>query len=784
MMKLYTGVVEDILDPLEAGRVRVRVFGLHTDDKSLIPTESLPWADVAIPVTSASVSGIGHSPTGLLRGSWVIVFFTDKDEQYPVVLASLPGIPRDLLNQQPADEELTFERSVVTDTPVAETSTQETDITNPPENDKLIVPDVTLTGARKPSEFKSVTSACLNIIKEFEGFREKAYAGIDGSGAYVIGYGTIRIDGKPVVAGTVITKQKAEQLLIDHINSTDLPAIKSNVKVLVTQSMIDALVCISYNIGPNALKKSTLVSDLNSEKYLQAASRFMDWNKVNGNVMSGLTKRRLAEKNLFLLDGIPDATGTTVPLENSESNIVVDSSGTKTYKTNSIIRNRGFTDPMGVYPLYYNEPDTNRLARNKKINETLVFKKEAARDMNVSAANTSATWDQPPIPYNAKYPNNHVLFTESGHVQEFDDTPNSRRIHTYHSSGTFTEIDDNGSQVNRIVGDGFEIYERHGFVHVKGAKHVNVEGAHTLKVGNTLDIEVSGAATINIFNNANLNVSGDFNLAVGGKINMQAGGDINIDSAGTANINSDKSGLDVPTEIRDPEVKSFSDLTVITRGEENAMMYESPEDGDPTKLMIDRMQRGETTKEELEKTGESVESHKVENNSLTGTSLCSGIDRQTEFPPTLVLSPHFTLGKLNSNGTRKIQGFKDLQAGEIACNLQLLCVNILERIYELYPSMIITSGFRRPGDVANSAQNSDHYYGYAADVQFPGFNRKQYFEAAKTLQAQLPYDRILLEYNGSTTWIHVSYRKIGNRHEVFTMNNHKRISDFGEFVLV
>ena len=94
-MKVYQGVVEDINDPLKLSRVKVRVFGLHTDDKSKIPTQSLPWATVAFPTTSASVSGIGASPSGLLKGSWVYVFFTDSDEQYPVVFAALPGKPKD-----------------------------------------------------------------------------------------------------------------------------------------------------------------------------------------------------------------------------------------------------------------------------------------------------------------------------------------------------------------------------------------------------------------------------------------------------------------------------------------------------------------------------------------------------------------------------------------------------------------------------------------------------------------------------------------------------------------
>jgi len=91
-MSLFTGVVEDIMDPLKLGRVRVRVFGLHTDDKTLIPTEALPWATVSMPVTGASMSGIGQSPTGLLPGSWVIITFRDPDNQYPIVISSFHHI--------------------------------------------------------------------------------------------------------------------------------------------------------------------------------------------------------------------------------------------------------------------------------------------------------------------------------------------------------------------------------------------------------------------------------------------------------------------------------------------------------------------------------------------------------------------------------------------------------------------------------------------------------------------------------------------------------------------
>lgn len=89
---LFYGVVEDVLDPLQMGRARVRCFGFHTEDKTLIPTASLPWATPLMPVTSASMSGIGQSATGLLPGSWVVGFFRDgPSAQDPIILGSVPS---------------------------------------------------------------------------------------------------------------------------------------------------------------------------------------------------------------------------------------------------------------------------------------------------------------------------------------------------------------------------------------------------------------------------------------------------------------------------------------------------------------------------------------------------------------------------------------------------------------------------------------------------------------------------------------------------------------------
>tara|TARA_B100000035_G_scaffold313962_1_gene328936 strand:- start:6412 stop:7737 length:1326 start_codon:yes stop_codon:yes gene_type:complete len=92
-MIFFMGVVEDRKDPKNLGRVRVRIYGDHDADKTKIPTASLPWAQVMMPVTSAACGGIGESATGIVQGSWVVGFYTDgQNRQAPLVMGTLVGM--------------------------------------------------------------------------------------------------------------------------------------------------------------------------------------------------------------------------------------------------------------------------------------------------------------------------------------------------------------------------------------------------------------------------------------------------------------------------------------------------------------------------------------------------------------------------------------------------------------------------------------------------------------------------------------------------------------------
>ena len=90
----WQGVVEDRYDPLYLGRCRIRILGWHTEDKTDMPTESLPWAYPIQPITSAAQTGVGISPTGPVEGTWVVGFYRDGEQaQEPVFFGTLGGIP-------------------------------------------------------------------------------------------------------------------------------------------------------------------------------------------------------------------------------------------------------------------------------------------------------------------------------------------------------------------------------------------------------------------------------------------------------------------------------------------------------------------------------------------------------------------------------------------------------------------------------------------------------------------------------------------------------------------
>lgn len=142
--------------------------------------------------------------------------------------------------------------------------------------------------------------SATKIIAQFEGLRLRAYQ--DTGNIWTIGYGTTinPETGLPIKRGDVITKDQALAWL--RINIAGLERqIKRLVKVPITANQLTALTSLAYNIGIGAFSRSTLLRLVNNraDKNLIAA-QFIRWNKVKGQEVPGLTRRRQLEAELFL----------------------------------------------------------------------------------------------------------------------------------------------------------------------------------------------------------------------------------------------------------------------------------------------------------------------------------------------------------------------------------------------------------------------------------------------------------------------------------------------------
>lgn len=150
-------------------------------------------------------------------------------------------------------------------------------------------------------------------IRNEEGFREEAYWDNNG---WAVGYGQ---HGPDIKQGTTVTRDEAEQLLRNHVAGVEA-TVRNSVQVSLNQNQWNALVSLAYNIGNGAFQQSTVVKKLNAGDYQGAADAFLEYDKSDGKVNSGLTERRRRERQLFLSPGSqpaeePSGSSASNPIE-------------------------------------------------------------------------------------------------------------------------------------------------------------------------------------------------------------------------------------------------------------------------------------------------------------------------------------------------------------------------------------------------------------------------------------------------------------------------------------
>ena len=216
----------------------------------------------------------------------------------------------------------------------------------------------------------------------------------------------------------------------------------------------------------------------------------------------------------------------------------------------------GFRDPNGIYPRYKNESDVNRLARNDTTIPLVEFRKLLrytviptanilaipTADLDSTAASEGDTWNQPENPYNATYPYNHTFESEGGHIREYDDTPDNKRILEYHVSGTEYEISNDGTRNTIIKGSDYRIVEKDDKIYIKGDSDITLGGRHKILInadgqtGNNYDIQIGPNANVNIqVDNGDVNIT-----TLTGNMNMYAGENFNLAVGGTYTLAANK----------------------------------------------------------------------------------------------------------------------------------------------------------------------------------------------------------------------------------------------------
>lgn len=144
-----------------------------------------------------------------------------------------------------------------------------------------------------------INQAGLSLIKEFEGFRAEAY--VDPVGILTIGYGTTSAAGVGITVkmGMRISEAQAEGYLAAALDKF-AAHVRPLIKVPVNENEWAAFMSLAYNIGPGAFGKSSALRKFNALDKTGAADAILLWNKAGEKVLRGLTRRREAERMLFL----------------------------------------------------------------------------------------------------------------------------------------------------------------------------------------------------------------------------------------------------------------------------------------------------------------------------------------------------------------------------------------------------------------------------------------------------------------------------------------------------
>lgn len=644
----WLGVVEDRKeDPDRLGRVRVRIWGYHSDDKEVLPTEELPWAIVMQPTTSAAVSGMGTSPTFLLEGTWVFGFFIDgNDKQQPVIIGTVGGYTQKVPRCGQESNYLSIE--------------QETDI-----------------------EFERAEAV---LYPEFEG---------------------------DLASGAVSYDES-----LNPGSDASFPALNEWIE-----------------------NETEAFQDPNGE--------FPRCNYVDKPDTNKL------------------ATGDVFELEDTIF----------TFKLNA---REGEGPPLGGT---FTDAGVPEDATRNEVDITL----------EIPTAFEGEPWDEPEPAWCTIYPYNKVFETESGHVVEYDDTEGHERIQIYHRTGTYIEIDQNGSVTRRTMGDSYNLIEKNSYTRIGKDATITIaapqreEGAGVtedyptrLKIfveEGSAEVEVMGDVRMKVHENMQMEVLKDFHLKARnitmevadeegerGKFSLTAG-EIHTDTEENhVHKVGGEWGLTATGEIR--EQGSAIRMNGLAPAESDPDPFAEIEPEEITiplereDCILEELEWPEDPEEEIEiveapafpaefeadfvlpPIAEAAEASPFGAGSIT-TINTEDISGLTIAPAATRISQTFSLGDLINVNVPAVAAAAGLETGDFLVNLRELTVNTIEPIAAQYPGTVVVGSNNVPADEGFAVARSQ---GRAVSLQFTQNSMADVPAIATWITNNVPYSQVQLQH--------------------------------------
>ena len=181
----------------------------------------------------------------------------------------------------------------------------------------------------------------------------------------------------------------------------------------------------------------------------------------------------------------------------------------------------GYDDIRGSHAFRQDEFVSKKLSDGSNVEKSQVYFREGgrkvlgqfelAKSQSQMGKNLPNSFQEPPQFYKARYPYNHVIETESGHLIERDDTPQAERLLWQHRTGTFTEFGPTGIRIERTHGDRYETTSSNSYEGVVGFKAITGQGIHLNATGSEVVIKGTGSAEINMET-----TSGNMHMNIGG----------------------------------------------------------------------------------------------------------------------------------------------------------------------------------------------------------------------------------------------------------------------------